>query len=449
VKQVQELQNIFNELNVKANVVNKTVGCRITTYEYVMHKGVLPPASMTRILSTIQVRLGAETIRSIKIPQNNTFGIEVPSRITTPVKIGDVVRSDEYKQSDKKFKFVVGKTPRDEVIIDSIPDARNILIGGCQGSGKSVFENILILSLLNESPEDLKMIMIDPKMVELSSYEGLPHLLAPVLTDTREIENALKWVLDTAKARYDKIRGLAAYNKVTIRNIDEFNDKILTYGTPEEIREHKMARIVVVIDELTQLLMTPESVCRMGFKHGGAVMENIITQTIQFTRAAGVNIIAATQNPKAEVINTLMRDNFSTRVAFKTTTASASRIILDEPGGEILLGSGDMLYKTESNPNTLRLQGAYVSSDEIDRAVTRIKELNAPVRYDESAMWSIGGGDEVKELLERSKKDGTYERTFQIFVDSGHIVTNGNNWRWATFSEVVDGAMADKAAGKR
>ena len=445
---MQELQNIFNELGVKATVVNKTVGCRITTYEYVMQKGVLPPASMTRILGTIQVRLGAETIRSIKILQNNTFGIEVPSRITTPVKIGDVIRSDEYKQSDKKFKFVVGKTPRNEVIIDSIADARNILIGGCQGSGKSIFENIILLSLLKESPEDLKMIMIDPKMVELSSYEGIPHLLAPVLTNPQEIENALKWILDTAKARYDKIRGLAAYNNVTIRNIDEFNEKIITYGTPEEIREHKMARIVVVIDELTQLLMTPESVCRMGFKHGGAVIENIITQIIQFGRAAGVNIIAATQNPKAEVINTLMRDNFSTRVAFKTTTANASRIILDETGGELLLGSGDMLYKTESNPNTLRLQGAYVSSNEIDRVVRQIKESNDPVEYDESAMWTIGGGDEVKEILERAKKDGTYNQKFQIFVDSGHIITNGSDWRWATFSEVVDKAMANKAAGR-
>jgi S-DNA-T family DNA segregation ATPase FtsK/SpoIIIE len=443
---MQELQNIFNELNIKATVVNKTVGCRITTYEYVMQKGMLQPASMSRILNTIQIKLGAESIRAVKISQNNTFGIEVPSSIIMPVKIGDVVRSDEYKDCDKKFKFVVGKTPRDEVIIDSITDARNILIGGCQGSGKSVFENIIILSLLKESPEDLKMIMIDPKMVELSGYQGLPHLLVPVLTDVLEIEHVLKWVLDTAKTRYEKIRGVAAYNNVSIRNVDEFNEKVLAHCTPEEIKEHKMARIVVVIDELTQLLMTPESIDRMSFKHGGAIMESIITQIIQFGRAAGVNIIATTQNPKAEVINTLMRDNFSTRVAFKTTTASASRIILDETGGELLLGSGDMLYKTESNPNTLRLQGAYVSGDEIDRVVRLIKESNVPVEYDESAMWSIGGGDMVKEILEKSKKDGTYNHTFQVFVESGHIIITGSDWRWATFSEVADKAIAEKAA---
>jgi S-DNA-T family DNA segregation ATPase FtsK/SpoIIIE len=255
------------------------------------------------------------------------------------------------------------------------------------------------------------MIMIDPKLVELSSYNDIPHLLVPVLTNTIEIGRVLKWVVAEAKSRYEKIQSLAKHNDITIRNIDEFNDIILTHGTPEEIAEYKMPRILIVIDELTQLLMTPEFV-NNETKYGGNVTENDLTQTIQFGRAAGINLLAATQNPKAEVINTLMRDNFSTRIAFRATTASASRVILDETGGEVLLGSGDMLYKQEGLPNMLRVQGAYVSSDEIDRIVSNIKKNNNPVTHHPEAElyyngwmevynWFVNRGDNHDEAIKR------------------------------------------------
>jgi len=409
-----ELQQIFSAYKVPATIFEKTEGCRITTYKFTLHDGARI-LSVSQILAEIGVKLGVESIRMIEIPEENSFGIEVSSKDARPVRLGDILRSDEFINSDKKLKFVLGETPNGQKVVGSLAEARNMLIGGCQGSGKSVFINVLLLSLLKEDPSDLKLVLIDPKKVELNRYEEIPHLLVPVLTEPKQIQNTLVWLEGEMEERYDFLNKISGGDNGTFASIDEFNQELKYRNSDEEYQRHKRPKIVVVIDEMAQLFMTLKSSDDFGVMYGGDHIRNSVTKIAKLGRAAGIHLIASTQNPKAEIVNTLLRGNFSTKVAFKVTSESNSRIILDESGAEKLLGRGDMLYMQEDDFEPRRIQGAFVSSTEIDKVVNSIKEDNDPVKYDKIAIWYNNGFAVISVAL--LKKGFTCEEALEKIKD--------------------------------
>jgi S-DNA-T family DNA segregation ATPase FtsK/SpoIIIE len=418
-----ELQQIFRAYKVPATIFEKTEGCRITTYKFALHNGARI-LSVSQILTEIGVKLGAESIRLIEIPEENSFGIEVSSRDVRPVRLGDILRSDEFVSSNKRLKFALGETPNGQKIVGSLAEARNMLIGGCQGSGKSVFINVLILSLMKEDPSDLRFVLIDPKKVELSRYEDIPHLYVPVLTEPKQIQNTLVWLEGEMEERYSFLNKVSGGDNGTFASIDEFNEALKYRNSDEEYQRHKRPKIVVVIDEMAQLFITPRSSDDFGVMYGGDHIRNSVTKIAQLGRAAGIHLIAATQNPKAEIVNTLLRGNFSTKVSFKVTSESNSRIILDESGAEKLLGRGDMLYMQEDDFEPRRIQGAFVSGSEIDKVVNSIRDNNDSVKYDVLAMWYRNGFAAIYAAL--LKKGYTSDEAFEKIKDILNQC-NGNN----------------------
>jgi len=364
----ERLNTTLQSFGIEAHIVNVTRGPSVTRYELELDRGV-KLSKVTGLADDIALSLGASGVRISAIPDKiSVVGIEVPNRLVSTVSIRDVIDSPEFEKSRSRLSFAVGKDIGGNRIIGNIAKLPHMLIAGTTGSGKSVCMNSLIISLLFKSrPDEVRLIMVDPKMVELGVYNGIPHLLIPVVTDPKKAAGALQWAVTEMMRRYRMmadagVRDLESYNKLAAHSEDE---------------RVSMEQVVVVIDELADLMLVAakeveESICRIA----------------QMGRAAGIHLIIATQRPSADVITGLMKANIPSRIAFAVASAMESRIILDTQGAEKLVGKGDMLYAPLGQGKPKRVQGCFITDEEVQEVVEFIKE-NSTANYSDEVQAQI------------------------------------------------------------
>ena len=355
----KRLADTLRSFGVDAQPGDVVRGPSVTRYEFAQPQGV-KLSKITNLSDDIALALGVGSVRIAPVPGKiSAVGIEVPNRAVTPVHIREVIESREFTGHKSAVAFAVGKDIGGNRIIGDIARLPHVLIAGTTGSGKSVCTNSLIISLLYKStPEEVRFIMVDPKMVELAPYNGIPHLLIPVVTDPKKAAGALQWAVFEMMKRYklfseNGVKELSAYNALA----EQFQ--------PDENGEQmkKLPTVVVVIDELADLMLV-----------AAKEVEDSICRVAQMGRAAGVHLVIATQRPSADVITGLMKANIPSRIAFAVASSMESRIILDTPGAEKLVGKGDMLYAPLGEGKPRRVQGCFITAEEIERVVEFIKE---------------------------------------------------------------------------
>ena len=359
VKEQQRLlEETLKHFNVKAKVVNATQGPSITRFEVQPELGV--KVSRVRNLNDdIKLNMAAKDIRiEAPIPGKNTIGIEVPNLNPQMVGLQQILDTPAFQQSKSPLTIGLGLNVEGEPLVTNISKMPHGLIAGATGSGKSVCINTILISLLYKaSHEDIKFLLIDPKMVELAPYNGIPHLVAPVITDVKAATAALKWAVNEMEDRYEK------FVREGTRDIERYNEKM----TRENRRAEKMPFMVIVIDELADLMMiSPQDV------------ENAISRIAQKARACGIHLLLATQRPSVDVITGLIKANIPTRIAFSVSSQVDSRTIIDTSGAERLLGKGDMLFIENGSGKSVRLQGAFVSDEEIERVTNHARSIASP-----------------------------------------------------------------------
>ena len=364
----ERLEAAFRSFGVNVNISNTTRGPAVTRYEAELEAGV-KLSRLTGLADDIALSLGTSGVRIAAMPNKiSTVGIEVPNKAISKVNLRNIIESREFDQAKSKLTFAVGMDISGEAVVGNISKLPHMLVAGTTGSGKSVCLNSIILSILYKAaPEDVRFIMIDPKMVEFKVYNNIPHLLVPVVTDIKKAAGALQWAVVEMMKRY------ALFSETNARDIEGYNQVVRKSG------EHDvLPQIIVVIDELADLMMmaakeVEESVCRVA----------------QMGRAAGMHLIIATQSPRADVITGLMKANIPSRIAFKVSSALESRIILDAGGNaDKLVGNGDMLYAPIGTSKPMRVQGTWVSDKERERVVDFIKG-SGESQYSEEVMSEI------------------------------------------------------------
>lgn len=380
------LESTLEEFGVKAKVAQVDIGPTITRYELHPSPGV-KVSKIVNLTDDIALNLATSGVRiEAPIPGKAAIGIEVPNQETSTVYIRELLDSEYFKNFTSKLAFVVGKDIAGKVLVTDIAKMPHMLIAGATGSGKSVCINSLITSILYKStPEEVRLILIDPKVVELSIYNGIPHLLIPVVTDPKKAAGALNWAVQEMTERYKK------FAECNVRDIDRYNE--LFQDEPDK----KMPKIVVVIDELADLMMvSPREV------------EDTICRLAQMARAAGIHLVVATQRPSVDVITGVIKANIPSRVAFAVSSQMDSRTILDMGGAEKLLGRGDMLFYPVGEAKPLRVQGAFISDKEVENIVEYVKNQN-DVSYDDEIIEEIqlkgqpqNIEDETDELLPKA-----------------------------------------------
>ena len=362
-----KLQRTLYSFGVQAKVENVSVGPAITRYELKPAEGVRV-SKIANLADDIALNLAAETIRiEAPIPGKQAVGIEVPNKEKEMVPLRDVIESDEFKNNKSKLSIALGKDVAGNVVIGNIAKMPHVLIAGSTGSGKSVCINTIITSIIyNAKPSEVKLVMIDPKVVELSVYNGIPHLLIPVVTDPKKAAGALAWAVQEMDNRYN------LFAEKGVRDLKGYNNAIEKSG-----ESGKLPQIVIIVDELADLMMVAskeveESICRLAQK----------------ARAAGMHLVIATQRPSVDVITGLIKANIPSRIAFAVSSQVDSRTILDQVGAEKLLGKGDMLFFPSGAAKPTRVQGAFVSDEEVEKIVDFIKS-NGTATYSEDILESI------------------------------------------------------------
>lgn len=364
----QKLQDTLHNFGVNVSVTNVSCGPTVTRYELQPEQGV-KVSKIVGLADDIKLNLATADIRiEAPIPGKAAVGIEVPNKENSPVMLRDLLQSAEFKNAGSTLSFAAGKDIAGQPVITDIAKMPHLLIAGATGSGKSVCINTLIMSILYKArPEQVKMIMIDPKVVELSVYNGIPHLLIPVVTDPKKAAGALNWAVAEMTNRYN---AFAEYN---VRNLADYNQKIKEMDAPPEGEPPKaMPQIILIVDELADLMMAAPS-----------EVEDAICRLAQLARAAGIHLIIATQRPSVNVITGLIKANMPSRIAFAVSSGVDSRTILDMNGAEKLLGKGDMLFYPQGYQKPARLQGAFVSDEEVSAVVDFLAEKNPGTVYDE------------------------------------------------------------------
>ena len=363
----RRLNETLASFKIEAHIINVTRGPSVTRYEVELEKGVRL-SKLTTAADDIALSLGASGVRIAAVPGKiSVVGIEVPNKAVTMVSLREVIDSQEFAKAKSKSSFAVGKDIGGNCIIGNIAKLPHMLIAGTTGSGKSVCMNSIIISLLYKaSPDDVKLIMVDPKMVELGIYNGIPHLLIPVVTDPKKAAGSLQWAVSEMMRRYK------AMSDAGVRDLESFNSIV-----EHEQESPKLPQVVVIIDELADLMLVAakeveESICRIA----------------QMGRAAGIHLVIATQRPSADVITGLMKANIPSRIAFAVASAMESRIILDTQGAEKLVGKGDMLYAPIGNGKPKRVQGCFVSDPEVEAVATYVKN-HYVTTYDQQVMEEI------------------------------------------------------------
>ena len=366
-KTAQKLQEILYNFGVNAKVTNVSCGPTVTRYELQPEMGV-KVSKIVGLSDDIKLNLAAPDIRiEAPIPGKAAVGIEVPNKEHSAVMLRDLIQSPEFMNAKSKLAFAAGKDIEGKTIVADIAKMPHLLIAGSTGSGKSVCINTLIISILYKAkPDEVKLIMIDPKVVELSVYNGIPHLFIPVVTDPKKAAGALNWAVNEMSNRYN------TFAEYGVRNLEEFNRKIEKMKFPEgEQRPEKMCQIVIIVDELADLMMVAPG-----------DVEDAICRLAQLARAAGIHLVIATQRPSVNVITGLIKANMPSRIAFAVTSGVDSRTILDMNGAEKLLGKGDMLFYPQGYQKHARLQGAFVSDDEVSNIVDFLADKNPRTDYD-------------------------------------------------------------------
>ncbi len=380
------LETTLHSFGVAANIVGVTRGPTVTRYDLELDAGV-KLTKLTNLSSDLALSLGVMNVRIAPIPDKiSTVGVEVPNKIVSIVYLRDIIDSPAFRNAQSSLSFAIGKDISGECVVGNIAKLPHMLIAGTTGSGKSVCLNSLLLSLLYKStPEQVRLIMIDPKMVELGIYNGIPHLFVPVVTDPKKAAGALQWAVVEMLKRY------RLFSEAGVRDLAGYN------AHQKKIGGETMPQVVIVVDELADLMLVAskdveESICRVA----------------QMGRASGMHLIIATQRPSADVITGLMKANIPSRIAFAVSSAMESRIILDAAGAEKLIGMGDMLYSPLGSGKPMRIQGAYVSDEEREDVIDFIKRSSAP-EYSEDILEQIEKAAEDKPASGSSKSQADEE----------------------------------------
>ncbi len=368
-----KLQQTLQNFGVKVTVTNVSCGPSVTRYELQPEMGV-KVSKIVGLADDIKLNLAAADIRiEAPIPGKAAVGIEVPNKENSAVMLRDLLESKEFKENPSKIAFAAGKDISGKVVVADIARMPHLLIAGATGSGKSVCINTLIMSILYKaSPEEVKLIMIDPKVVELSVYNGIPHLMIPVVTDPKKAAGALNWAVAEMTRRYQ------AFAEHGVRDMKGFNDKIKTMKNTGEEQPAFMPQIVIIVDELADLMMV-----------ASGEVEEAICRLAQLARAAGIHLVLATQRPSVNVITGLIKANMPSRIAFSVSSGVDSRTIIDMNGAEKLLGKGDMLFYPSGYQKPARVQGSFVSDEEVQAVVDHLIHKNGDAVYDEEIVTHV------------------------------------------------------------
>jgi len=395
------LEKKLDDFGVRGKVVAVTPGPVITTFEYEPAAGV----KINRIVSLsddLALALRAASIRIVApIPGKAVIGIEIPNAVRELVKFKEIVNSQAYTRTRSQLAICLGKDIVGDPVVTSLDKMPHLLIAGATGSGKSVALNTMICSLLFKSgPDDVKLIMIDPKRIELSLYEGIPHLITPVVTDVKKATNALFWAVREMERRYE----LLADHKV--RNIAQYNRKVEKARKSDPQSElQRLPLVVIIIDELADLMIV-----------ASRDVEVALTRLAQMARAAGIHLILATQRPSVDVLTGIIKANFPTRLTFQVSSKTDSRTIIDTNGAETLLGKGDMLFLPPGSAKIQRIHGAYISEEELAR-ITEFLRGQKPPDYDETV---IQPAKESKPDAAQEEVDERYDDAVALVTRTGH-----------------------------
>lgn len=400
-----KLQQTLQNFNVNVTVTNVSCGPSVTRYELQPEQGV-KVSKIVGLADDIKLNLAAADIRiEAPIPGKAAVGIEVPNKENTAVMLRDLLETDEFQNHESKIAFAAGRDIAGKVVVADIMKMPHVLIAGATGSGKSVCINTLIMSILYKAdPKDVKLIMIDPKVVELSVYNGIPHLMIPVVTDPKKAAGALNWAVAEMMKRYDLF---AQYN---VRDLKGYNAKVETVeAIEEEGKPEKLPQIVIIVDELADLMMVApgeveESICRLA----------------QLARAAGIHLVLATQRPSVNVITGLIKANMPSRIAFSVSSGVDSRTIIDMNGAEKLLGKGDMLFYPQGYQKPARVQGAFVSDQEVGAVVKFLSEQNPAHAYSQEIQDKIEAAKDAS-VNQAGAASGGNDRD-AYFTDAGKFI---------------------------
>jgi S-DNA-T family DNA segregation ATPase FtsK/SpoIIIE len=388
------LEKILMDFGVSGNIKKVSHGPVVTLNEFEPAAGV-KVSKIINLSDDIARNTSSESARIATIPGSNTIGIELPNNARENVYLSEILNNPDFKKKDIKLPIALGKNISGVPIVGDLASMPHLLIAGTTGSGKSVCINTIILSLLyRHTPDRCKFILIDPKMLELSTYEGIPHLLCPVITEAKKAASVLGWVVKEMESRYRLM------TKEGVRNIDGYNSK------------HKlpMPYIVVVVDEMSDLMLV-----------AGKEIENYIQKLSQMARAAGIHIIMATQRPSVDVITGTIKANFPTRISFQVTSKIDSRTILGEQGAEQLLGKGDMLYMSSAN-RIVRIHAPFVSDNEIEKINNSLRSQAEPDYIDE--ILSYADEKEIGDTQSQGDKDELYQSALEIIRSEGKASTS-------------------------
>ena len=395
IENANKLEETLSNFGVEAKVVQVTKGPSVTRFELQPSPGV-KVSKIVNLQDDIALGLAANGVRmEAPIPGKAAIGIEVPNKKQSPVFLREVLDSKEFTNTNKNLAFALGKDITGKCIVGDLSKMPHMLIAGATGSGKSVCINSLIISLLYKySPEQVKLLMVDPKVVELSVYNGIPHLLIPVVTDPKKAAGALNWAVNEMNKRYN------LFSQMKVKNIESYNKLF----DKDEIKE-KLPYIVVIVDELADLMMAcPNDV------------EDYICRLAQMARAAGMHLIIATQRPSVDVITGVIKANIPSRVSFAVSSGTDSRTILDQVGAEKLLGRGDMLYYPIGENKPVRVQGAFISEEEVENVVEFIKKSHENMDYSEDILNHINN-EVATESIITNDGDELLEEAIKIVVE--------------------------------
>ncbi len=383
-KNSERLENILLNFGIKASVVGVTTGPIVNRYEIELEPGT-KLSKLHSLSDDIALNLAVSHVRIAAVAGKAAVGIEVPNTKKSMVSLREIIESREFANKNSLLKFALGKDIAGKPIIGDLYNMPHLLIAGATGSGKSVCVNTIITSILyNASPDEVKLLMIDPKMVELNVYNGIPHLILPVVTDPKKAAIALRWAVNEMTERYEKFASTRS------KDINSYNSK-----NPEQ----KMHKIVVLIDELSDLMMVASS-----------QVEDSIARLTQMARAAGIHLIVATQRPSVDVITGTIKSNIPSRIAFSVSSYIDSKTILDKSGAEKLIGKGDMLFKGPASNQPKRIQGAFISEGEIEAIVNYIKNQNLDVEYNEEVV------EQKVDISKNEFDDDLYEDAVKLVI---------------------------------
>ena len=417
------LLDTLDSFNIEAQIIGIVRGPSVTRFELTIPRGI-KISRITALSDDIALSLGAANVRIAPIPDKVAVGIEVPNKTVNTVFIRECIGSPAFANAKSRLSFAVGKDITGKPVIGDIAKMPHMLIAGTTGSGKSVCINSMLISLLYKStPEEVRLIMVDPKMVELGNYNGIPHLLIPVVTDPKKAAGALNWAVGEMERRYKlfadhQVRNLVGYND--LMRSEKAKAEQIEDGHPEQYQV--LPQIVIVIDELADLMMV-----------AAKEVENSICRIAQKARAAGMHLVVATQRPSADVITGIMKANIPSRIAFAVASQIESRIILDTTGAEKLIGKGDMLYAPLGEGKPTRVQGCFISNEEIEAVIARIKETST-AEYSEEILEHIeqqaeqvgnnkGGGSSGTSDL-GDDEDELIEEAIEVIMDCRQASTS-------------------------